>query len=309
MSCSVSRVRIILISIAIAGLTVGACSEGGLNEEGGKDRIVASIYPLAFLAERLGGGCVDVTNVTPAGVEPHDLELTPDAVEAVVTADVVLYLGGGFQPALEEAVGDAQGRVIDVLDSVSTVAAGEDEAEEGLTVDPHVWLDPARFDQIAGSTADVLAEEGMAHACDLEASEEELRADLDKLDASFRRDLSSCVHDVFVTSHAAFGYLADAYGLRQEAIAGLEPQAEPSARRLAEIEELVREEGVTTIFTEELVSPDVAETIARETGARTALLYTIEGLTPEQLAAGEDYLSLMRKDLDELRTALDCDRN
>jgi zinc transport system substrate-binding protein len=294
---------------AITGLMANSCSDAsGVGEEDGRDRIVASIYPLAYLAERLGGGCVDVTNVTPAGVEPHDLELTPDAVEAIVTADVVLYVGGGFQPAVEEAVGDAQGRLIDALDQVSTVAADEDEADEGLTVDPHVWLDPMRFDQIAGSTADVFAQEGIAHACDLDASEDELRADLGRLDADLRRELSSCGHDVFVTSHAAFGYLADAYGLRQEAIAGLEPHAEPSARRLAEIEALVRKEGVTTIFAEELVSPDVAETIARETGARTALLYTIEGLTPEQLTAGEDYLSLMRKDRDALGAALDCDR-
>jgi zinc transport system substrate-binding protein len=302
-------VRIILISAVITSLMANSCSDAsGVGDDSRKDQIVASFYPLAFLAGRLGGGCADVTNVTPAGVEPHDLELTPDALEAVVTADVVLYLGGGFQPALEEAVGDAQGRVIDVLDSVSTVAADGAEAEEGLTLDPHVWLDPTRFDQIAGSTADVFAREGIAQGCDLEASEEKLRADLARLDADFRRDLSSCVHDVFVTSHAAFGYLADAYGLRQESIAGLEPHAEPSARRLAEVEGLVREEGVTTVFTEELVSPEVAETIARETGARTALLYTIEGLTSEQLTAGEDYLSLMRKDLDALGTALECDR-
>jgi zinc transport system substrate-binding protein len=302
-------VRIILILITIAGVTANSCSDASVaNQDGGTQTIVASFYPLAFIAERLGGRCVEVTNITPTGVEPHDLELTPDAVEAIVTADVVLYLGAGFQPALEDAIADAGGRLIDVLDAVPTITADGEAAEEGLTVDPHVWLDPARLDRIVESTAHAFITGGVADGCDVEASADLLRTELARLDADFRSDLSSCAHDVFVTSHAAFGYLADAYGLRQEAIAGLEPHAEPSAERLAEIEELVRREGITTVFTEELVSPEVAETIAREAGVRTTVLYTIEGLTPDQSAAGEDYLSLMRKDLDALRTALDCDR-
>jgi zinc transport system substrate-binding protein len=298
-------VRIILGLIAASTLTMTSCTAGSAASQDGKDRIVASFYPLAFVAERLGGSCVDVTNVTPAGVEPHDLELTPDAVEAIVTAKVVLYLGGGFQPAVEDAVDDAQGRAIDVLNEVPTIAASGEDAE-GLAVDPHVWLDPTRFDRIVGATAAVFAEEGIARGCHVRSSEKGLREELGRLDEDFRSELSSCEHDVLITAHAAFAYLAEAYGLRQEAIAGLEPHSEPSAQRLAEIEDLVRREGVTTVFTEELVSPDVAETIAREAGARTAVLYTIEGLTPDEISDGDDYLSLMRKDLDALSAALDC---
>jgi zinc transport system substrate-binding protein len=272
----------------------------------GRAAVVTSFYPLSFAAARVGGSCVRVTNLTPAGVEPHDLELTPDAVEAIATADVVLFMGGGFQPALEDAVEDAEGRAVDVLDVVGTSPAAGEEAEDGLAVDPHVWLDPGRFEQIVAATAGALEESGRAASCDPSGAAGDLRSELDELDRDFRAGLARCDRDLIVTTHAAFRYLAAAYGLRQEAIAGLEPQGGPDPKRLAELKTLVEEEGVTTIFTEELVAPDVAETLAAEAGVTTAVLFTIEGLTDEETAAGHDYLSLMRENLDALDAALGC---
>lgn len=283
-----------------------ACAGEAANDSDGRTSVVVSFYPLAFAAERIGGDCVNVANLTPTGVEPHDLELTPDAVEAIATADVVLYFGGGFQPAIEDAVQDAEGRTVDVLRMVPTLPAEGEEAEEGLAVDPHVWLDPSLFGDIVAATADALEGTGIPDSCDISGSAAALDSELMGLDAAFREGLSACDRDVFVTTHAAFGYLAAAYGLRQEAIAGLEPQVEPSARRLAELKAFVEREGISTIFTEELVSPDVAQTLAEEADVDTAVLFTIEGLTDEEVVGGDDYLSLMRENLDALRIALGC---
>lgn len=283
-----------------------ACAGEAANDPDGRTSVVVSFYPLAFAAERIGGDCVNVANLTPTGVEPHDLELTPDAVEAIATADVVLYFGGGFQPAIEDAVQDAEGRTVDVLRMVPTLPAEGEEAEEGLAVDPHVWLDPSLFGDIVAATADALEGTGIPDSCDISGSAAALDSELMGLDAAFREGLSACDRDVFVTTHAAFGYLAAAYGLRQEAIAGLEPQVEPSARRLAELKAFVEREGISTIFTEELVSPDVAQTLAEEADVDTAVLFTIEGLTDEEVVGGDDYLSLMRENLDALRIALGC---
>jgi zinc transport system substrate-binding protein len=297
-------------TILILGLAmVSMLAEGCTQVEGGQHRrvaVVASFYPLSFVAERVGGDCVDVTNLTPPGVEPHDLELTPDAVEAIATADVVLYLGGGFQPAVEDAVGDAQGQAVDVLSVVPTVPSQGEQAKEGLDVDPHVWLDPGRFADIVTATGDAIEGAEIPATCDVSGAVTDLRADLADLDGDFGTGLTGCEHDVIVTTHAAFGYLADAYGLHQEAIAGLAPEVEPNPKRLAELVSLVDREGVTTIFTEELISPEVAETLAAEAGVKTQVLFTIEGLTQEEASAGEDYLSLMRENLDALRAALDC---
>jgi zinc transport system substrate-binding protein len=297
---------ILILALAATAVVVQACAGQAGSDPDGRTSVVVSFYPLAFAAERIGGDCVSVTNLTPPGVEPHDLELTPDAVEAIATADVVLYFGGGFQPAIEDAVQGAEGQAVDVLGVVSTVPAEGEEAEEGLAVDPHVWLDPSLFADIVAATADALEQTEAVGSCDVSGAQEGLRADLAELDDDFRKTLGRCERDVIVTTHAAFGYLAAAYGLRQEAIAGLEPQVEPSARRLAELKAFVVREGIDTIFTEELVSPDVAETLAAEADVDTAVLFTIEGLTAEEAAAGEDYFSLMRENLDALRAALGC---
>lgn len=283
-----------------------ACTDEARDGSDERVSVVTSFYPLTFVADRIGGACVSVTDLTRPGIEPHDVELTPDAVESIATADVVLYLGGGFQPAIEDAVEDASGEVVDLLGAVPTEPAEGEEADEGLTVDPHVWLDPGRFGSIVAAAAATIERAGPAARCDVAGAAASLRTDLEMLDDDFRSGLAGCERDLIVTNHAAFGYLASAYGFGQEPIAGLEPETEPSARRLAELIQLVRREGVTTILTEELVAPDVAETLAAEAGVDTAVLFTIEGLTDEETAAGEDYFSLMRTNLETLRVALDC---
>jgi zinc transport system substrate-binding protein len=283
---------------------VGACASPALPADG-TTTVVASFYPLAEAARQVGGAAVAVDNLTPPGVEPHDLELSPKEIEAIATADVVLYLGQGFQPAVEDAVGVATGVRVDLLQGMP-VRSGSDEGPGGSVTDPHVWLDPTLMSRIVGRVEAALAKAGPANADAFAANARAYRTELAGLDEEFRAGLSSCRRDLLVTSHAAFGYLADRYGLRQEAISGLSPEAEPDPRRLAELAELVRANGATTIFTEELVSPAVADALARETGVTTEVLNPLESLSLPETASGDDYVSVMRRNLAALRRGLGC---
>lgn len=291
------------VAMALLGAACGGGAEGGVD---GRASVVAGFYPLAEAAHRIGGACVSVTNLTPPGVEPHDLELTPDDVEALATSDAVLLMGGGFQPAVEEGAAASDGIVVDVLAVAdATIPAPPTAADDGLRVDPHLWLDPGRWADVVRTLGADLA--GILPAwCEATANADAYARELEALAADFAAGLSACDRTTIVTTHASFGYLADAYGLTQEAITGILPEAEPSAQRLAELRELVEREGVTTIFTEDLVAPTVAETLAAEAGVRVATLHTLEGLTDDQLAAGADYRSVMRENLATLEEALGC---
>jgi zinc transport system substrate-binding protein len=256
--------------------------------------VVAAFYPLAEAATKVGVDRVEVQNLTPPGVEPHDLELTPEAIAQIQEADVVLYLGGGFAPAVEQAVADAKGQAVDLLAGI------------GRPGDPHAWLDPVRYREMVDRTEEALAKASPKDAAAFAANAKAFDAQLALLDQEYRTGLAHCARNLIVTSHEAFGYLSERYGLVQQAIAGLSPDAEPSPARLAELDALVREKGVTTIFTEELVSPRVAETLAREVGVKTAVLNPLEGLTKEEVAAGADYISVMEQNLRIIQAALGC---
>jgi len=254
--------------------------------------VVASFYPLAWAARQLVSDEVKVTDLTPPGSEPHDLELSPDDRDAIETADLVIVLGGGFQPAVEEAAEQRDGRTLVIIDEL-------DRSEvRHARRDPHLWLDPR-----------VMSEVGHIVAAALKSApgDRQLRQQLTRLDDDYERGLRACTSHLVVTSHEAFGWLASAYGLRQQAIAGVDPESEPSPRRLDQLADLVKKKGVTTIFTEELVSPKVAKTLAREAGGvRTAVLSPLESLTKQQRKRGDDYLDVMRENLSQLRRALGC---
>lgn len=292
------------LGVALVTITVlvVACGSATSPEDDGRLRVVAGAYPLAEVADRVGGELVAVENLTPPGVEPHDLELAPDQLERVLTADLVILVGAGFQPALEEAAADADGVVIDAVEGLDTLAAWDEE--EGI--DPHVWLDPQRLAAITSRVAEVLAE---LDPGDADAFREGAAAFIDELDAidrDFHDGLETCATRTIVVNHAAFTYLADAYGLVQVPISGVAPGSEPDPARLADLQALVEREGIGTIFTEALAPPDVAETLAREAGIVTAVLDPLEGLTEAELEAGDDYRSGMLRNLRTLRGALDC---
>ena len=290
-----------ILSLVLILATV-SCSGDARSSGASGDSIavVASFYPLAHLAEQVGGGDVAVANLTPPGVEPHDLELTPADLEAIADADVVIIARGGFQPAVEEAVdAAATGIVVDALEGVDLLPPTEGGDGDGLDGDPHVWLDPTLFSQVVDRIAVELGDEGATGA-------RALATELDELDQIYEGGLADCERRELVTTHDAFGYLADRYGLEVIPITGLSPEAEPSPQDLEAVAELVEERGVTTVFTETLLSPELGETVAREAGATTAVLNPLEGLTEDELAAGEDYFSVMEANLEALRTGLGC---
>lgn len=290
--------RRLLLCLTVVVAALAACDEGSGGEQ--TATVVASFYPLAEAAERVGGRDVDVVNLTPAGTEPHDLELTPDQVDAVEDADVVLYLGGGFQPAVEELAGRRAGGSVDLL-----AALGLKEGDGG-DVDPHFWLDPTLLAEAVGAVEAALAAAEPSARTEFEANADDYRDELASLDEDLRRGLATCERRDMVTSHAAFSYLARRYDLEQVAIAGLSPEAEPDPDRLSDLTDLIRQRGVTTVFYEALVSPDVAETLAREAGVGTAVLDPIEGLSEDDADAGADYATVMRRNLEALRRALGC---
>jgi zinc transport system substrate-binding protein len=283
--------RIVPVCVGVALLVAGCGAPSGAK---GKTPVVAAFYPLAFAAEQVGGAKVDVHNLTPPGAEPHDIELTPGDVGRLQQADVVLYLSHGFQPAVEQAVAATRGKRVDVLAGIGLRRGVGDEAGKS---DPHVWLDPVLFARIVRRIGAVLGERDRAGS---------LARRVLALDGEYRRGLAHCARREFVTSHAAFGYLAARYQLHQIPITGIDPESEPSPQRLRNLIRLVRREHVTTVFFERLVSPRLAETVARDAGAKAAVLDPIEGLTPSEQEHGETYLSLMRQNLQQLRSALGC---
>jgi zinc transport system substrate-binding protein len=284
--------RIVLIAAAATVLAAGAasCGDGGGEAVGARagsaTEVVASFYPLAFAVDQVAGDAVSVHDLTPPGAEPHDLELSVRDVARLGSADLVVYLGGGFQPAVEEAAAQAEGETLDVLAELRVASE-----------DPHVWLDPELYARVARVIARSLGDERDASP---------LSDRLTELDRHLEEGLADCERREIVTSHAAFGHLAAAYGLEQIAIAGLAPEAQPTATDLERVARLVRERGATTVFVEPLASPAEAETIARETGVDVATLDPLEGLSREQLDRGDDYFSIMRANLRALRRGLGC---
>ncbi len=293
---------------------LAAC--GPSAKEEGTTSVVTSFYALSFVAERVGGSFVTINNLTSPGTEPHDLELKPKQVAAVQDADLVIY-EEHFQTAVDEAVDQAGRSDDDTIDFAALIemlpsqgASNEEEAhhaDDGHDHgddDPHVWLDPTTMVKLAEAVSTRLADLDPEHAADFTANAAALIAELAALDEEFSTGLQECRTRTIVTSHAAFQYLAARYDLTQVPIAGLDPTNEPSPAQLGDITRLVRAEKITTIFTEELVSPAIADTIANETGATTATLDPIEGLS--DTTKNETYLTLMRKNLDNLRKANSC---
>ena len=254
--------------------------------------VVASFYPLAWAAQQVGGDRVAVTNLTPAGAEPHDLELTPDEIDEVLDAKLVVELGRRFQPAVEDAAAQRDGPTVELL-------------PRG-TQDPHIWLDPVRMAAIVSTVQRGLTKVDPKGRAVFARNAQRVLTELTALEARYRTGLAHCQRSVVVSAHEAFGHLAKRYGLRQEGVAGLSPDAEPDAQRLGQLTDLVKRLGVTTIFTEELVSPRIADTLAREAGVTTQTLNPLEGLTDRELKRGDDYVSVMDANLAKLRTALGC---
>lgn len=291
--------------------------------------VAASFYPLQYLVEQIGGDRVAVSSLTPPGAEPHDLELSPAKVNELGRSDIVVYLSG-FQTAVDDAVAiNPPEHVVDVASAVQLLSpthanedtqSGHNEAEDTDStdeehgdhdtghehdhgdVDPHFWLDPQRMAQAATMIGQALAKADPTNAQLYTTQAAQVSTSLNELSTEIVEGTRKCAHTTFITSHEAFGYLADRASVNQEGIAGIDPEASPSPAKLKEISELAKKEGVTTIFTETLIDPKIAQTLAEDLGIKTAVLDPLES----QNDPSKDYMDVMRDNLAALRTALDC---
>jgi zinc transport system substrate-binding protein len=296
--------------VALAGCGANADSPRAAGGGDGRLRLVASFYPLQWTAEQVAGAGAAVASLTKPGAEPHDLELTPQDVATVSDADLVVYLKG-FQPAVDDAVGQEAGdrgfdvsKAADLNLTYTPIEEGQQHTDEAGATDPHFWLDPLRLAAVGDALAGRLGTLDPTHATRYEANAVALRAKLEALDRDYQAGLADCANPDLVTSHNAFGYLAQRYGLTQVGITGLTPDDEPKPGDLAGIASFVEKNGVRTIYYETLVSPAIAKTVAAETGARTEVLDPIEGLTRD--SQGADYLQVMRANLVNIRKGQPC---
>ncbi|WP_369195736.1 metal ABC transporter substrate-binding protein [Streptomyces djakartensis] len=313
------RRRLIPAALASAlglGALTACSSDSAATGNTDKFDVVASFYPMAFLAEQIGGDHAHVTSLTEPGQEPHDLEISTQQRAQLEEADAALYLKG-LQPAVDEAV--AQTGIKTKIDAAALTHLedhgtgghsheGEGHSEEGHSEedehgrDPHVWLDPVKYAEIARGVGKAFEKADPDHAADYEKNTAALVKKLNGLNADFENGLKNTRSKVFFTNHAAFAYLAERYGLTQEAISGMDPESEPSAARVRELQQEAEADGVTTVFYETLVSDKTAKTLARDAHLKTDVLDPLEGITDR--SRGDDYFQVMEANLKALQKAL-----
>ncbi|MFI8501315.1 metal ABC transporter substrate-binding protein [Streptomyces sp. NPDC085524] len=307
----------LVASVALGAAALTACSGASAAGSGkdGKLDVMASFYPMQFLAEQIGKDHVKVSTLTKPGVEPHDLEITPKQTGQLGEADVVLYLKT-LQPAVDKAV--AQSGVKNIVDAGTLTKleahgtsghahegegeAGHDHGHGEAGEDPHIWLDPAKYAEVAKGVGAALEKADPDHAADYRKNTDELVGKLTALDTEFEDGLKNTASKTFITTHSAFGYLAERYGLDQEGISGVDPESEPSPARMKELQALAKQENVSTVFFETLASDKTAQSLATDTGLKTDVLDPLEGITGK--SQGADYFEVMRSNLKNLQKAL-----
>lgn len=303
-----TKTRIGLAGLLTLALT--ACGTTSSPQTSDQPQTIAAPYPFVYALQRIAGDHAGVESLIPAGVEAHDFELTPRQIASLSQANLVVYQQG-YNAAIDTAMSQATptealdtGTVVTLLPAAEghTEDDGHDHSEYGY--DPHIWLNPQNLRAVSDAIADRLATLDAAHADDYRANAAALDSDLTSLDADFKAGLANCRVRAFIPSHAAFGYLTAAYDLQQLAIAGITPEDEPSPAKLAELQQLAAQYGITTVFSEPLASSAWADTLARDAGLTTAVLDPLEGLT--DASAGSDYLGIMRANLAALQQANGC---
>jgi zinc transport system substrate-binding protein len=307
-----------LVPVVLASSGCGTRSERPPVAEGEQSAagaeqplIVTNLYPVQWLAQELVGDQASVISLTPEGTEPHDLALDAKDRKEIDKADVVLYLGADFQPDVQRAVdqlgADAVAEDLLTAPGVELLTAG-DIGKETLAggKDPHVWLSPVEMIAMADAAAGTIETALPQLAPTVETNLAQLRTSLEGLDARYRTELTNCDTRVLVTSHAAFGYLADAYGLQQVPIAGVTPEDEPDPKTLQSIAEIARQDNVKTVFFEDALPSDLSQTVADEIGAQISLLSALEFDPRGSIGPDENYLSVMDGNLDRIAKGLGC---
>jgi len=299
--------KIFLVLAVAVILILGAWFVGKNNSTpqkaaSSKLSVITSFYPLFFFSAEIAGDRAEVKNITPSGVEPHDFEPTAQDIAQIEKSNL-LILNGGVEAWAE--------KIKDTI-KVTTIVAGEGlftqqiEEEGEVVSDPHIWLSPrlAKFE--SKKILEGLIKVDSQNSSYYQDQEKVLEEELDSLDQKYKEGLKNCQTKDFITSHAAFGYLASEYGLNQVPISGVSPDSEPSVKDLADLADFARINSVKYIFFESLVSPKLAKTLASEIGAQTLVLDPLEGLSDDDIAAGKNYFTVMEDNLKNLQTALQC---
>ncbi|WP_093930259.1 metal ABC transporter substrate-binding protein [Streptomyces sp. ok210] len=299
------------VALGLTGLSACSTSDAAESKNGDKLDVVASFYPMQFLAEEIGGTHVSVTTLTKPGVEPHDLELSPRQIGGLGDADYILYLEG-IQPAVDDAIAQSGVRnsvdaaKLTTLEDHGTETGGDEHGHahegEGAGADPHIWLDPVKYAEVAKGVGKSLEKADPNHAADYRTNTDALLKKLDALNASYKAGLRTTTTKTFITTHSAFGYLAERYGLVQEGIAGIDPETEPSPARIKDIHSIAEKSNATTVFFETLASDKTAKTVAADTGLKTDVLDPLEGITAK--SKGDNYIEVMQSNLAALQKAL-----
>ncbi|WP_394525682.1 metal ABC transporter substrate-binding protein [Lacrimispora sp. JR3] len=306
--------RLVALSVLVFSVLLSGCAGKEKTADNGKLNVMTSFYPVYDFTLKIGGDKVNVKNMVPAGTEPHDWEPGTRDISALEEADVFVYSGAGMEHWTEDVLKSLNNKDLISVEASKGISLKEghgEEEEEGEEdhdhgeFDPHVWLAPQNAKKEMENIKDALVKADPGHQDYYESNYKTYSKKLDELDQSFQETLAAVPNKSIVVSHEAYGYLCAAYGLTQIGIEGLAPDSEPDPARMAEVIDFVRENNVKTIFFEELASPKVAEAIAKETGAKTEVLNPIEGLSDEELKAGEDYISVMEKNLAALKEALE----
>ncbi|MFF3057036.1 metal ABC transporter substrate-binding protein [Streptomyces sp. NPDC057909] len=299
------------VALGLTALSACSTSDAAESKNGDKLDVVASFYPMQFLAEEIGGTHVSVTTLTKPGVEPHDLELSPRQIGGLGDADYILYLKG-IQPAVDDAIAQSGVRnsvdaaKLTTLEDHGTETGGDEHGHahegEGAGADPHIWLDPVKYAEVAKGVGKSLEKADPNHAADYRTNTDALVKKLDALNTSYKKGLSDTATKTFITTHSAFGYLAERYGLIQEGIAGVDPESEPSPARVKDIHTIAEKNKATTVFFETLASDRTAKTVARDTGLKADVLDPLEGITAK--SKGDNYIEVMQSNLAALQKAL-----
>lgn len=282
-------------------------SNAGESGSGDNIQVVVSFYPLYYFTQRVGGERINIKTIVSSGVEPHDFEPTARDIAGIESSDFVVVNGAGFEPWFEKIRGDLDAKKINytVLSEGIALLEGEGHDDEEV-YDPHIWLSPVvAQDMVRKITKGLIKSDPQSEAYYRE-NEKKLLGYLNLLNEDFKEGLASCKKRDFVTSHSAFAYIAKQYNLNQVAISGISPEEEPSAQKLAEISDFVKKNDIEYIFFETLVNPRLSNTIANETGAQTLVLDPLEGLSDDDISAGKNYFTVMRNNLNNLQTALQC---
>ncbi|MES9682608.1 zinc ABC transporter substrate-binding protein [Bacillus sp. AFS001701] len=308
-----------LLSISISIFLLAGCSSKSIStsnnseNESKKIKIVTTFYPVYEFTKNVAKENADIKLLIPSSIEPHEWEPTPKDVGAIQNADLFIYNSPYMEtwvPNIEKSLDNKKSSFIEASSGISLIKGQENEEEHSTNnnseqMDPHVWLSPVLAQKEVQNITKALINIDPAHKAEYKKNSDNYIKRLQALDEQYRTTLMNMKNKEVITQHAAFGYLTKQYGLVQVPIAGLSPSNEPSPSRLADLKQFAKSHDINTIFFEEVASPKVANTLANEIGAKTAVLNTLEGLSEDEQKQGIDYISVMENNLKILKKVLE----